>query len=219
VKKSVILLILAFVFLGVSVFAADNVTMTPFYSTIDISSYGGATVTQGYSHTYQPPNISTKEKVENSFSASTQGVGYTRIHNITSVGSTGNAYHSSFASYKALNPETTPSYLNVSDKMGLSTCCSEGPCGQSITRLDIGSASGYEAKLSDGYVGGSMQTISGPMASASYSIYAKSNTSDNELKTGTSVGASTGSGNLTQNYSRHIHVTGQFSVNNSAEVN
>ena len=217
--KKIVFLFLIFLYLGVNAFAADNVTMTPFHSTIDITSYGGTSVSQDYFHVYQPPNIAAKEKVENSFSALTEGVGYTRIHNITAVGSTGDAYHSSFAGYKALDPETSPGYLNVSDKMGASSCCSAGPCGQDITRLDMGSASGYEAKLSDGYVGGTMNTYPGPLPSASYSVYANSNTTDNDLKTGTSVNVSTDSGNLSQSYSRHIHVTGQFSVYNTAEIN
>ncbi len=208
-----------FLFLSIYSFASDNVTMTPFYSTIDITSYGGAAVSQDYSHIYQPPNVNTKGKIENSFNASTDGVGYTRIHNITAVDSTGSAYHSSFAGYKALNPESALGYLNVSDKMGASSCCSAGPCGQSITRLNMGSASGYEAKLSDGYVGGSMTETPGPMQSASYAIYANSNTLDNDLQTGTSLSISTDSGNLSQTYSRHIHVTGKFSIYNTAEMN
>jgi len=212
--KKIFILLFIFVFLSYGAYANDNQSTSSIYAITDITAYGPSGTSQSYSHTYEP-NSQIKSGVQDYYSIKSQGSGITRVHNIVSVDSVGNAYVSSYSGYKSTVGD---SYLTASDKAGFQSCSSIGPCGEGYGRVATGSAMGYSAKLYNGFVDQSMTATPGPYPSANYRTYSIANGSGNELSSGMSFSSSTSSGSLSQNYEKHINVTGQFSVYSTAET-
>jgi len=195
-------------------YANDNESTSSIYAITDITAYGPSSASQSYSHTYIP-NDKLKSGVQDYYNMKSKGAGMTRVHNIVSVDSVGNAYVSSFSGYKSLDSE---SYLTASDRVGFQSCCSISPCNQKYGQVAASGAMGYSAKLYDGFVEQSMTSSPGPYPHTDYRTFAKSSGMGNELSSGVSFSSSTASGSLKQNYEKHITVTGQFSVYNTAET-